>query len=91
MSAAAVAHRTRNLRRELGPRNVRVKNVEPGFVGTELGAEMQDAGNRAQLATWRESMVILRSEDLADSIAFAVAAPTHVNIAELVVTPTQQG
>lgn len=35
--------------------------------------------------------MILRSEDLADSIAFAVAAPPHVNVAELVVTPTQQG
>ena len=34
---AAVAHLTRNLRAELGPRGVRVKNVEPGLVGTELG------------------------------------------------------
>lgn len=34
---AAVAHLTRNLRAELGPRGVRVKNIEPGFVGTELG------------------------------------------------------
>lgn len=90
-SKAAVAHLTRNLRSEFGPRNVRIKNVEPGFVGTELGAEMQDAGNRTQLEQWRTSMEILRAEDIADAIGFAVAAPRHVNIAELVVTPTQQG
>jgi NADP-dependent 3-hydroxy acid dehydrogenase YdfG len=43
---AAVAHLTRNLRTELGPRGLRVKNVEPGPVGTELGDDMQDAGIR---------------------------------------------
>ena len=88
---AAVAHLTRNLRREFGARNVRVKNVEPGFVATELGADMLDAGNRAQLEVWRTGIVILQPQDIADAIAYAVAAPAHVNIAELVVVPTQQG
>jgi NADP-dependent 3-hydroxy acid dehydrogenase YdfG len=88
---AAVAHLTRNLRAELGPRGVRVKNVEPGFVGTELGDGMLDAGQRDQLAEWRGSLEILASEDIADAIAYATAAPRRVNLAELVVVPTQQG
>lgn len=88
---AAVAHLTRNLRAELGPRKVRVKNVEPGFVGTELGDGMLDAGNREQLVQWRESMEILVPEDIADAIAYAVAAPPRVNVAELVVVPVEQG
>ena len=88
---AAVAHLTRNLRAELGPRKVRVKNVEPGFVGTELGAGMRHDGNREQLAQWRESMEILVPEDIADAIAYAVAAPPRVNVAELVVVPVEQG
>ncbi|SDU12802.1 SDR family oxidoreductase [Jiangella alkaliphila] len=88
---AAVAHLTRNLRAELGPRKVRVKNVEPGFVGTELGAGMQHDGNREQLTGWRESMEILVPEDIADVIAYAVAAPPRVNVAELVVVPVEQG
>ncbi|RIQ22078.1 SDR family oxidoreductase [Jiangella rhizosphaerae] len=88
---AAVAHLTRNLRAELGPRRVRVKNVEPGFVGTELGAGMSHDGNREQLVQWRESMEILVPEDIADAIAYAVAAPPRVNVAELVVVPVEQG
>ncbi len=88
---AAVAHLTRNLRAELGPRGVRVKNVEPGFVGTELGDGMLDAGQRDQLAEWRDSIEILGSDDIADAVAYAVAAPRRVNLAELVVVPTQQG
>jgi NADP-dependent 3-hydroxy acid dehydrogenase YdfG len=88
---AAVAHLTRNLRAEFGPRGVRVKNIEPGFVGTELGNGMTDAGQRDQLAQWRDSLEILTSEDIADTVAYAAAAPRRVNIAEMIVVPTQQG
>jgi NADP-dependent 3-hydroxy acid dehydrogenase YdfG len=88
---AAVAHLTRNLRLELGPRNVRVKNVEPGLVVTELGDDMAFPGQREAVAEWRASVESLRSEDIADAIAFAVAAPPRVNVAELIVVPTQQG
>jgi NADP-dependent 3-hydroxy acid dehydrogenase YdfG len=88
---AAVAHLTRNLRAELGPRGVRVKNVEPGLVGTELGDDMKDAGIRQALAAWRGEVGALPPEDIADAIAFAVAAPPRVNVAELIVLPTVQG
>jgi NADP-dependent 3-hydroxy acid dehydrogenase YdfG len=88
---AAVAHLTRNLRTELGPRGVRVKNVEPGLVGTELGDDMQDTGIRQALASWRGEIGALPPEDIADAIAFAVAAPPRVNVAELIVLPTVQG
>jgi NADP-dependent 3-hydroxy acid dehydrogenase YdfG len=88
---AAVAHLTRNLRAELGPRGVRVKNVEPGLVGTELGDDMKDAGIRQALAAWRGEVGALPAEDIADAIAFAVAAPPRVNVAELIVLPTVQG
>ncbi|MFJ2667843.1 SDR family oxidoreductase [Nocardia fluminea] len=75
---AAVAHLTRTLRTELGPRGVRVKNIEPGFTGTELGAGMRDDTRRAELAGWREGLEILLPEDIADAIAFAVSAPRRV-------------
>ncbi|SEF10694.1 SDR family oxidoreductase [Jiangella alba] len=88
---AAVAHLTRNLRAELGPRGVRVKNIEPGFVGTELGDGMLDSGKREELSQWRGAIEILRSEDIAEAIAFAVGAPPRVNVAELIVVPTAQG
>jgi NADP-dependent 3-hydroxy acid dehydrogenase YdfG len=88
---AAVAHLTRNLRAELGPRGVRVKTVEPGLVATELGDDMQHQAGRAVLEELREQVEPLAPEDLADAIAFAVAAPARVNVAELIVVPTQQG
>ncbi|WP_433658190.1 SDR family oxidoreductase [Nocardia sp. CA-128927] len=88
---AAVAHLTRNLRSEFGPRGVRVKTIEPGFVGTELGAGMLDEDQKAGLAEWRSEIEILVSEDIADAIAYAVGAPKRVNVAEMIVVPTQQG
>ncbi|MFX0575340.1 SDR family oxidoreductase [Nocardia nepalensis] len=88
---AAVAHLTRNLRAEFGPRGVRVKNIEPGFVGTELGDGMRDEQQRAGLDQWRSELEILRPDDIADAIVYAVAAPPRVNVAELIVVPTQQG
>jgi NADP-dependent 3-hydroxy acid dehydrogenase YdfG len=88
---AAVAHLTRNLRTELGPRGVRVKTVEPGLVTTELGDHTSDAGLREQLRGWRDEVGPLAPEDIADAIAFAVAAPPRVNVAELIVLPTSQG
>ncbi|WP_410876301.1 SDR family oxidoreductase [Nocardia sp. A7] len=88
---AAVAHLTRNLRTEFGPRGVRVKSVEPGFVGTELGSGMRDDARRAELADWRDGLEILLPADIADAIAYAVSAPRRVNIAELIVVPTEQG
>jgi len=39
---AAVAHLTRNLRSELGPKGVRVKSVEPG-IGALVPADIADA------------------------------------------------
>jgi NADP-dependent 3-hydroxy acid dehydrogenase YdfG len=88
---AAVAHLTRNLRAELGPRGVRVKNVEPGLVATELGDDMQDVAGRAVLEQLREQIPSLEPADIADAIAYAAAAPPRVNIAELIVVPTAQG
>ncbi|TDD67398.1 SDR family oxidoreductase [Jiangella aurantiaca] len=88
---AAVAHLTRNLRAELGPRRVRVKNVEPGLVPTELGDGMLDGANRERLAEWRGSMETITSDDIAEAIAYAVAVPARLNVAELILVPTEQG
>ena len=88
---AGVAHLTRHLRAEFGPRGVRVKNIEPGVVHTELGDGMRDAGQKEWLAGWRETIETLRASDIADAIAWGVAAPARMNVAELIVVPTAQG
>jgi NADP-dependent 3-hydroxy acid dehydrogenase YdfG len=68
-----------------------VKNIEPGFVTTELGDGMRDAGSREALAGMRSALTALVPEDIADAIAYAVAAPPRMNVAELIVVPTDQG
>jgi NADP-dependent 3-hydroxy acid dehydrogenase YdfG len=88
---AAVAHLTRGLRADFGPRGVRVKNIEPGFVGTELGDGMLDGNQREVLAGMRQAVPPLPPEDIADAIAYATAAPARVNVAEMIVVPTAQG
>ncbi|MEU9326372.1 SDR family oxidoreductase [Streptomyces canus] len=88
---AAVAHLTRNLRAELGPRGVRVKNIEPGVTTTELGTGMRDAETRASLSRMRTDLDPLTAPDIAEAIAFSVAAPPNVNVAEMVVVPVRQG
>ena len=90
---AAVAHLTRNLRAELGPRGVRVKTVEPGLVATELGDRHAATTRRQRGARAAARARSSRSTpaDIAAAIAFAVAAPARVNLAELVVVPTAQG
>jgi NADP-dependent 3-hydroxy acid dehydrogenase YdfG len=88
---AAVAHLTHNLRTELGPRGVRVKNVEPGLVVTELGSHVEHQAGRELLQQLLAAVDPIAPEAIADAIAFAVAAPPEVNVAELIVLPTQQG
>ncbi|KUN00189.1 short-chain dehydrogenase [Streptomyces yokosukanensis] len=88
---SAVAHLTRNLRAELGPRGVRVRNIEPGVTETELGSDMHNADMRTTLERMRTGLHPLTAEDIAEAIAFSVSAPAHVNVAELVVVPVQQG
>jgi NADP-dependent 3-hydroxy acid dehydrogenase YdfG len=88
---AAVAHLTRNLRAELGPRGVRVKTIEPGLVRTELGDDMQHEAGRSVLEELKSQVEPIEPEQIAAAIAYAVAAPADVNVAELVVVPTRQG
>jgi NADP-dependent 3-hydroxy acid dehydrogenase YdfG len=76
---------------ELGPRGVRVRNIEPGLVPTELGDGMTDPGQRKVLDEWRHSIETLRSEDIAAGVAWSAAAPARMNVAEMIIVPTAQG
>ena len=57
----------------------------------ELGDDMQYTDAREMLAGWRSEIGALTPDHIADAIAFAVAVPPHVNVAELIVLPTTQG
>lgn len=87
---AAVSHLSASLRTELGPRDVRVTNLEPGLTRTELGDHMTSAELSAQLDGMFEVLGGLTAEDVADLIGYTTSRPRHVNLRQLVVLPTRQ-
>lgn len=86
---AAVTYLSNSLRAELGPKGVRITNIEPGLVRTELRDQITgDAA--AYLDEWIQGAGILAAEELADVVAYVTTRPAHVNLRHLVVLPTTQ-
>ncbi|PRY40761.1 NADP-dependent 3-hydroxy acid dehydrogenase YdfG [Umezawaea tangerina] len=86
---AAVTHLSANLRVELGPKDVRVTNVEPGFVESELLTHL-DRGAAEEVESWIGVAGRLAAEEVADVVAYAVSRARHVNLRQIVVMPTRQ-
>jgi NADP-dependent 3-hydroxy acid dehydrogenase YdfG len=78
------------LRREVYRDNIRVTVIEPGAVATELREHVPDPDTRARIDTWARSMRQLQSEDVAAAILYAVSQPSHVNVNEILLRPTDQ-
>lgn len=77
------------LRREIGPRGVRVTLIEPGIVRSEFqGVAGYDPG------TFGEFMErvgpVLEPEDIARTVSFIASQPTHVHVNDVVIRPTRQ-
>ncbi len=87
---AAVTHLSANLRTEFGPLGVRVTNVEPGLVATELGDHMDNPDVDAHLAAWREQVPPLNPAAIADVVGFITSRPQQVNLRQVMVMPTLQ-
>jgi NADP-dependent 3-hydroxy acid dehydrogenase YdfG len=80
---------TRTLRMELLGTPVRVTEISPGLVETEFGL-VRFRGDAEKAAAVYRGMTPLTAEDVADCIAWAVTRPSHVNVDEIVVRPTDQ-
>jgi NADP-dependent 3-hydroxy acid dehydrogenase YdfG len=80
---------TESLRQELASRRVRSTLIEPGAVATELSDHIRD-GVREQVRERFADIEMLKSEDIADAIAYAATRPWHVSINELLIRPTEQ-
>jgi clavulanate-9-aldehyde reductase len=77
------------LRQEALHANIRVTIVEPGAVATELLGHNDDA-IQDMAAKRFEGVTPLQATDIADAIVYALAAPEHVAINELLIRPTRQ-
>ncbi|NUR70451.1 MAG: SDR family oxidoreductase [Hamadaea sp.] len=87
---AALTHLSAGLRTELGPKDVRVTNIEPGLTDTELGRHIDNPALSEQLGGMFEVLGGLSAGEIADLVAYAVSRPRHVNLRQLVILPTRQ-
>lgn len=88
-SKAAVAAFSEVLRKELGNEGVRVTTIYPGLVHTEFFDGFGEE-KKANLLKMASAIEALHSEDLADTIMFALTRPPHVSLNEIVIRPTKQ-
>lgn len=88
--SAAIAQLSRTLRSEYGRRGLRVHNIEPGFTRTDFGRNLNHEAARAHWRHLEETITPLDPADLGRIVALTAAMPTGLNIAEMVVLPTEQ-
>jgi serine 3-dehydrogenase len=88
-SKFAVTGLGRALKMDLLGTAVRVTSVDPGLVETEF-SQVRFHGDTERAAKAYTGMTPLRPEDVAEIVAFCATRPAHVNIGELLVTPTDQ-
>ena len=83
------------LRQEALHSRIRVTTVEPGFVETELQGHNVNPLVRQGTKKMKEQIEelagsVLKAEDVADAILYAVTRPPHVCLNEVLVRPTGQ-
>ncbi len=77
------------LRREVGPKGVRVSLVEPGAVLTGFQAAADYSDEFVQ--NLKDNFgPLLAGDDVANAIHYIVTQPPHVHISDIVVRPTRQ-
>lgn len=86
----AVGAISEGLRSELSAnKRIRVTCIEPGVVSTELTTTITDPAMKASSEALHQ-MTALESDDIARAILYAVEQPDHVDVAEVMVMPTDQ-
>ncbi|MET7645659.1 SDR family oxidoreductase [Streptomyces sp. NPDC005426] len=87
---AALSYLSASLRTELGPRDVRVTNIEPGLTDSELAGHVDNAELSGQLDGMFDALGGLASDEIADLIAYTTSRARHINLRHVVVLPTRQ-
>ncbi|MDR3118974.1 MAG: SDR family NAD(P)-dependent oxidoreductase [Mediterranea sp.] len=86
---AAVRMLSDGLRIDLVETPLRVTNIKPGMVKTNFSV-VRYRGDKQTADNFYKGIHALTGDDIAESVYFAAAAPPHVQIAEILVMPTNQ-
>ena len=85
----AVGAITRGLKKDLHGTAVRVSTVDPGLVETDFSL-VRFEGDADRAGAVYAATEPLRPEDVAEAILWAATRPPHVNVAQIILTPTAQ-
>lgn len=88
-SKHAVDALSKAMRMDLVQQGIKVSEVNPGLVETEF-SEVRFKGDSERAATVYQGYQPLQAQDVAELIGFMVTRPAHVNLAEVMILPTDQ-
>ncbi|MCM5693275.1 SDR family NAD(P)-dependent oxidoreductase [Sinorhizobium meliloti] len=89
-SKAFVHQFSQNLRSDLHGSGVRVTVIEPGLCGGTEFSEVRCGGDRDKAAALYSGLQPLTAGDIAESVRWVTAQPSHVNINVIEVVPVAQ-
>ncbi|ACD83856.1 SDR family oxidoreductase [Candidatus Methylacidiphilum infernorum] len=90
-SAAALRTLAEGLRLELSPYDqIKVTLVETGYVQTEIFDTIEDEEMKRSVRTQLDNLSILKPEEVASAILYALLQPPHADINEIVIKPTAE-
>ena len=85
----AVDALTRAMRQDVSQHQIRVSQISPGMVETEF-SEVRFHGDKKKAQQVYKNMSPLMANDVADLIYYISNTPSHVNVADVLILPTQQ-
>ena len=88
-SKFAVDAITQGLRFDLVDTPLRVTAIDPGLVETEF-SEVRFHGDKERAKTVYKGLEPLHPEDIAETIVWCATRPAHVQIADVIIVPTNQ-
>ncbi len=88
-SKHAVDALTKSLRMDVVSTPLRVTAISPGLVDTEFSL-VRFKGDSKKAEAVYHGLEALVAEDIAEAVVFAASRPPHVQIADMIIFPTQQ-